>query len=64
MSAPGPGGWAVGGRLHNFCTRARRSSRALDSGGPRIRVMDIVAVILGVVMFGLLFALVAGIDRI
>jgi hypothetical protein len=55
----------VAGRLlHNFCTPPRRSSRALDSGGPRISDMDIVAVILGVVMFAALFALVAGIDRI
>jgi hypothetical protein len=29
-----------------------------------LSVMDIVAVILGVVMFAILFALIAGIDRI
>jgi hypothetical protein len=40
------------------------SSRGLDDGGPSISCMDIVAVIFGVVMFAILFALVAGIDRI
>jgi hypothetical protein len=39
-------------------------ARGLDAGRSRIRAMDIVSVLLGVLMFGVLIALIYGIDRI
>jgi hypothetical protein len=40
------------------------SSRRVDEQGSKIWAMDILAVILGVLAFALLFALLEGIDRI
>jgi hypothetical protein len=36
----------------------------LDGGGARIVDMDVVAILIGVAMFALLYALIYGIDRI
>lgn len=50
-----------------FTTSVRRpgsSSCRVDDAAPRMSDMDIVAVILGVISFALLYALLEGIDRI
>ena len=51
--------------LHNICMAARRFLNGLlTPRAARICAMDVVAVLLGVLMFAVLFALIYGIDRI
>jgi hypothetical protein len=50
-----------------FTTSVRRravSSRTVDAGAATIPAMDVVAVLLGIVMFAILYGLIFGIDRV
>jgi hypothetical protein len=58
---------AVTHRSAVFTRSARRrafSARDLDDRAPKIQCMDIVAVLLGIISFAILYALIFGIDRI
>lgn len=44
--------------------RAAISAYPLDGNGGRICAMDVVAVLLGILMFAILYALIFGIDRV
>jgi hypothetical protein len=47
----------------SLCARAD-SSRGRDAGASIVNVMDVVAIILGIVAFAILLLMIEGIDRI